>query len=122
MTGGAGRIGPVFAEKDPVMDLISFPFHPIEEALKTDEFSFSINEDLLLLGKEFFKRFLNRDSVPPAGLKEIVIKILMPGCVPGSEWPLLQCLFGVWNHLLPIDSNDPAKTLAGGAGADRAVK
>ncbi len=122
MTGGAGGIGPVFAEKDPVMDFISLSLHPFEESFQANKFPFSVEKNLFLFGLKFFKRFLNRNSMPAASFPEIFVKILISGCVPGSKGFLFQGFFRVGDNLLPIDSNHSTKTLTGWAGPDRTVK
>ena len=60
----AGSIGPEFAEKDPVVDLVTLSLHPIEEPFQADELSLSIEKNLLLVGREFFEGFLSGDPVP----------------------------------------------------------
>jgi hypothetical protein len=118
----AGGIGSIFTEKDPVMDFISLPLHPIKKPFQANEFPFPVKKDIFLIRKKFRKRFLSWNSISAAGIIEIFIKIFVAGCVPGSERPLLQCLCRIRDDLLPIDSNDPAKTLTGRARTDRAVE
>jgi hypothetical protein len=118
----AGGIGSIFTEKDPVMDFISLSLHPIEEPFQANKFPFSIKKDIFLIWKKFHKRFLSWNSISAAGLIEMLVEIFVARCVPGSEGLLLQCLCWIRDDLLPIDSNDPAKTLTGRAGTDRAVE
>ena len=85
----AGGIGSEFAEKDPVVDLVTLSLHPIKEPFETDEFSLSVQEDLLLIRREFFKGFLSRDPVSLAGLPQIIVEVLIGGRIPGSKGFLL---------------------------------
>ena len=59
VAGRAGGIGSILAQKDPVMDLVTFPLHPFEEPFQTDELSLSVEKNLFLVGTKFFKRCLD---------------------------------------------------------------
>ena len=72
--------------------------------------------------KKFFKRFLGWNFVSPAGLPQVFIKLFIGRCVPGGKGSFFQSFVRIWNDLLPINFDYPAKTLAGRAGAERAVK
>ena len=122
VAGRAGGIGAVLAEENPVMDLISLPLHPVEETFQTDKLLFPVDQDLLLIRAEIFKRLLNGNSVAAASLPEIVIKIFVGRGVPWGKGLLLQRLLSVRDDLLPVDPDDSSKSLTGRAGPDRAVK
>src|SRR3990172_4488546 len=111
MACGTGSIGTILTEEDPVMDLISFPLHPVEETFQTDETPFSVEKNLLLFGLKFIKRFLSWNSKSMAGFPEIIVKVYIGRGVPRGKWLFIEGFFGIRNHLLPIDSNDPSKTL-----------
>jgi hypothetical protein len=85
MASGAGGIGPVFAEEDPVVDFVSLPLHPFKEPFEANEFSFPVEQNIFLMSKKFLKRFLGWDLVPPAGLPQVVIKFFIGGRVPGGK-------------------------------------
>src|SRR4030042_5204582 len=72
--------------------------------------------------KKFFKGFLDWNLVLPAGLPQIFIKLFIGRRVPGSKGSFFQRLLRIGDDLLPVNLDDPAKTLAGRAGAERAVK
>jgi hypothetical protein len=74
------------------------------------------------MGKKVVKGLLGWNLVPPAGIPQIFIELFISGRVPRSEGPLLQCLLRIRDDLLPIDPDDPSKTLARGTGAERTVK
>ena len=57
-----------------------------------------------------------------ASLPQVLIKIFISGRVPGGKGPFLQRLLGIWDDLVPINSNNPSKPLTGGAGTDRAIE
>ena len=92
MASRAGGISSIFAEKDPIMDFISFPLHPIEEPFQANEFPFPMKKDIFLTGKKLCKRFLSWNSISAASLIQILVEIFIGRCIPGCKGSLSQCL------------------------------
>jgi hypothetical protein len=122
VTSGARGVSTIFTEKDSVMNFITLSLHPFEKSFQTNKFTFPIKKNFFLVWLKFFKWFLGWDSMAAASVPQVLIKIFISGRVPGSKGPFLQRLFGIWDDLFPINSNNPSKSLTGGAGTDRAVE
>jgi hypothetical protein len=68
MANRARGVSSIFAEKNPVVDFVPLSLHPFKEPFETYELSFPMEQNLFLVLPKFFKRFLDWNSMSPAGL------------------------------------------------------
>ena len=122
MTLRARLVAAVLRELHANVNLVLLRFQPFEEALDAVPLPSPVVQQVPFARRQLADRHIESQVVFLRSALEILVAILVAGRVPRRDRKLIEPEAAVWNHLLHVDADDPAVTLAVRARAERRVE
>ncbi len=118
----AGRVSPIATQEYAIMDLVRFALDELEEFVDSVKSIVAVENDIELLRRQLFERDIDRDTGFACNAKQIAQVHAPLRGIPWMDRPLPDCLIGIRDDEIHIDSHGSPKTLALRARTDGIVE